>query len=152
MKHVTTVVDRECQQLCKKKPASVLRVKSIDQLKSFSWDAVITELKKRAPTLLSILIAAAQSTRHPRRQSEPRRKKSNPVHRPWRQSVVCMAAAVLLKERNQQMCKPQSIVSTLLYAGHASKKVVHIYMTIHCSIINMQLNYLNYLLGVQASQ
>ena len=36
-----------------------------------------------------------------------------------------MAAAVLLKERNQNMCKPQAVISTLLYAGHAFKGDLH---------------------------
>ena len=34
-----------------------------------------------------------------------------------------MAAAVLLKQRSQQMCLLQSIVAIILYAGHAAKKV-----------------------------
>lgn len=68
---------------------------------------LLRELKKRAPTLLSILQAAAQPTR-----------KCDPSI-----TVICMAAAVLLKQRNQQMCLLQSIVAVVLYAGHAAKKV-----------------------------
>ena len=44
-----------------------------------------------------------------------------------------MAAAVLLKERNQHMCKVHTIVSTLLYAGHASKKVINTNMYKLCT-------------------
>ena len=36
-----------------------------------------------------------------------------------------MAASLLLKHRNQQMGLLQTIVSVILYTGHASKKVSH---------------------------
>ena len=64
LKHITAAVKRECQHLCLRKPSpSILRVKSVDKLKSFSWHAVTQELKQRAPTLLSVLQTAAQSHR-----------------------------------------------------------------------------------------
>ena len=78
-------------------------------LTEFQSNIFLRELKQRTPTLLSILQAAARPTK---KSSEP-----NPI-------VICMAAAVLLKQRNQQMCLLQSIVAIILYAGHAAKKLV----------------------------
>lgn len=128
LRQTIAAVKRECMQLCQLKPrSSVLRVKSADELKSFSWKGVIQELRLTAPTFLAILQAAAQSfrPRAPRAPKVVQKKKGRPSKhlQRARDSVVGMAAAVLLKERNQQMCKPQAIVSTILYAAHAAKKV-----------------------------
>ena len=108
LRQVITSVKQECRHLCQQKPrSSVLRVSAVDGLKSFSWKGVTQELKQRAPTFLSILQAAAQSYR-PRAPPKARRKKRGSPSRLLqraRESVVGMAAAVLLKERNQHMCK-----------------------------------------------
>ena len=69
----------------------------------------MTHLKQKAPTLLSIMEAAAKS---PYRPSQLKKHTSL-------SSTVGMAACILLKQR----CKHQVIISILLYAGHASKKV-----------------------------
>jgi len=66
------------------------------------------ELQQRAPTLFAVLQAAAH----------PASKQVTPLP-----SMVGMAAAILFKSRSKHMCLLQSIVATLLYAGHASKKV-----------------------------
>jgi len=95
----------ECVSLCEKAKPSILRVKL---LTAFHFSTLLRELKQRAPTFLSILKAAATPTK---RLSEP-----SPI-------VICMAAAMLLKQRNQQMCLLQAIVAIILYAGHAAKKV-----------------------------
>ena len=123
LKQVITSVKLECRHLCQVKPRpSVLRVRSVDVLKYFSWKGVIRELKRKAPTFLAILQAAAQSNRP--RIAARGGKRSKHIHQA-RENVVGMAAAVLLKERNQHMCKLQTIVGILLYAGHASKKVIY---------------------------
>ncbi len=36
---------------------------------------------------------------------------------------ICSAAAILLKERNREMCGLQSLVSLLMYSCHAEKQV-----------------------------
>jgi hypothetical protein len=113
LRQIVTAVKMECRRLCQLKPRpSVLRVKSVDELKSFSWRQVILELRLKAPTFLTILQAVGEC-------HQPRRKRRQKA----RNSVVGMAAAILLKERNQHMCKPQTVLSTVLYAGRASKKV-----------------------------
>lgn len=40
-------------------------------------------------------------------------------------SMIAMEAGILLKSRNKHMCLVQSIVATVLYAGHASTKVTN---------------------------
>ena len=64
----------------------------------------MAEINSTAPTLTSVLCAAAQ-----RSQSEI--------------VPICMVVAVLLKSRCRHMCKVQLIASALLYAGHVAKKV-----------------------------
>ena len=127
LKQVVAAVKSECRRLCQLKPKpSVLRMKSSDELKSFTWKAVTLELKQRAPILLAVLQAAAESYRQrvPRQTLSRRRKKGSKLMKMARESVIGMAAAVLLKERNKNMCKLQAVISTLLYAGHASKEVI----------------------------
>lgn len=103
---------------------SVLRVRSVDELKSFSWNAVTEELKQKAPTFLAILQAAAEAYRPRVQKTKSTHKlKRSKLTQKGRKGVVGMAAAILLKERNQHMSKVQTVVSTLLHAGHASKKV-----------------------------
>ena len=93
--------------LCRRLPSpSLLRSSSIESLLEFSPRDVQKELSAKAPVLLAVLKAAASSC-----HSEPT------------QAVVAMAAAVLLKSRSKNMCKLQAVVSSLLYAGHSSKKV-----------------------------
>ena len=102
-------VKAESTAMCKVKPQpSVLRVSSENStnLQVFKWGALSAELTKKAPVLMKILKAAAESHQ-------------TSLHI----NPVCMAAAILLKQRNSQMCALQSIVGTLLYAGHAGKKV-----------------------------
>ena len=107
---ILQIIRVECGSLCLLKPVpSVLRVSSLKRITDFKWEDLITELRTRAPTLLAILQAAAQPMGS--------KKSSLPA------SIVGMAAGILLKSRNQNMCALQSVVSTLLYAGHASKKV-----------------------------
>lgn len=104
---VLKVIRLECASLCEKRNPSILREKSKEALTTFQPKTLLRELKRRAPTLLSILQAAARPARKP---------DSNPI-------VVCMATAVLLKQRSQQMCLLQSIIAMILYAGHAAKRV-----------------------------
>ena len=75
----------------------------------------MTHLKQKAPTSLSIIEAAAKS---PYRPSQL--KKHTPLS-----SAVGMAACILLKQRCKHLCLLQVIISILLYAGHASKKVTN---------------------------
>ena len=78
----------------------------MQSLNVFEWKEVIRELRERAPVLTSILEAAAQPLSH-----------LSPV------PMIGMAAAVLLKVRSKNMYKVQLLITSLLYAGHAAKRV-----------------------------
>lgn len=81
-------------------------------LVSNSWDAFIIELQSKVPTLLLILLTLVSF-------NDSRNAKVGATHFPG----VCAAVAVLLKERNREMCGFQSLVSALLYACHSEKQV-----------------------------
>ncbi len=125
LQQILTAVRVECNHLCQKNPRpSILRNGSTKELKAFSWKKVILELQRKAPTFLAVLQAAAQPRR--RRLLSLARNSSKKNLQPRgaaRDSTLVTAAAVLLKERCQPMSKVQTIVGTLLYAGHAAKKV-----------------------------
>ena len=113
LNEVLKVIKLESTALAKCQPKpSMLRVRSLKQLTTFKWSDLMTHLKQRAPTLLSIIEAAAKS---PYRPSQL--KKHTPLS-----SAVGMAACILLKQRCKHLCLLQVIISILLYAGHASKK------------------------------
>ena len=78
-------------------------------LSNFNFDRFVNELKCKAPTLLAVLTAAAQPCRSKKREPDP--------------FVIAMAVAVLLKQRNKDLCMVQTIIGCLLYSGHAAKRV-----------------------------
>ena len=97
-------IQAECELLCKRAPSpSQLRTAPVRRLEQFRWDEVEQELTAKAPTLLSVLQTAAGS------------EATTPA--------IVMATAILLKSRSLCMCKLQAIVGSLLYSGHASKRV-----------------------------
>ena len=109
VKQVGRLVGRECRLLCKAAPnkKSDYRVKSIDDLLHLNFGSLADELQRKAPVLTSILKVAAENSSH--------RKPDN--------SVICTVGGILLKSRCKHMCKLQMLISSLLYAGHASKRV-----------------------------
>ena len=110
LKQIVAAVKSERRRLCQLKPKpSVLCMKSSDELK-----AVTLELKQRAPSCSRVI--SIKGTPSNVGQTEKEGMKTH---------ADGMPGAVLPKERNQNMCKPQTIISTLLYAGHASKKVIY---------------------------
>lgn len=106
---ITQKVKHECQMICKIKPSpSKFRIEAISDLLDLNWNLMIKELRGVAPVFTAIMEAAASTVRN----------KPDPA-------ILCMAGAVLLKSRCKHMSKIQMVVSSLLYAGHASKKVGH---------------------------
>ena len=103
----------ECSTLCKKisNNPSPFRTISATDLVKFTWRALIEELEVKAPTLLTNITSFSDH----RNQT-----KSGPSHHPG----ICAAVGVLLKERNREMCGPQSIVSLLMYLCHCEKQVI----------------------------
>lgn len=110
---VASKVQQECASLCGRMPSkSLFKLSKLKQLKQFDLNALNSELASRAPVLFTILKAAASKS---------------PKQTP-RRSMITMAAAVLLKARSQKMCMVQTLVSNILYSGHASKKVSKAYI------------------------
>lgn len=105
---ITQEVKHECELLCKIAPSpSQFRVKTTNDLLHLNWESMIEELQRTAPVLTAVLKAAAEASSHSKPDS----------------AIVCMVGAILLKSRCKHMCKVQMVISSLLYAGHASKKV-----------------------------
>ena len=101
------MIKSEIEALCSDRVDSTLKHHSRDELMSFEWGSIYTELQQHAPILLEVLLAAT-STRSPR---------------PNREALISMCAAMMCKLRRPQMCTAQKTLSLILYAGHASKKV-----------------------------
>ena len=97
----------ECRQMCSRKHGdSVLRFLSVLELRDFKWKMLTQELKKKAPTLLTLFRAAAESKKFLSSDS-----------------IVGMAASMILYGRKSQLCIPQAVNSVILYTGHCSKMV-----------------------------
>ena len=79
---------------------------------SNTWKVFISELESKAPTLLHLLTTLVSF--NDRRNVS----KVGTSHYP----SICTAVAVLLKERNREMCGLQSLVSALLYSCHSEKQ------------------------------
>ena len=85
----------------------------VDSLEDFSLNIFSEELSSKCPVLLSLLNAIVSHSDH------RNVTKQGSTHLPG----VCMAIAILLKERNREMCALQSVVGLLLYKSHVQKKV-----------------------------
>ena len=111
--HLLQTLSNECSSLCQKKGASLFRKISLMGLSNNMWDAFMSDLESKAPTLLHIIVALVSFS--------DRRNilKVGTSHYP----SICAAVAVLLKERNREMCGLQSLVSVLLYTCHSEKQV-----------------------------
>ena len=108
-------ISDECNNLCQRLPAnrSLFRNIPLSQAVNFKWSLLVTELQSRAPLLFKALSSIATHCDH-RNQG-----KVGTSHYPG----ICMAAAVMLKERNREMCGVQSVVSLLMYSCHCEKRV-----------------------------
>lgn len=107
-------LDNDCTKLCQKStPTSPFCKIPVMELVHFQWSEFINSLQINAPLLLQILSTIASHNDH-RNQH-----KRGDVHFPG----ICMAAAVILKERSQRMTGIQSLVSLMLFATRADKQV-----------------------------
>lgn len=113
-KHFLTQIETECSRLCQRHPnSSVFRKISQPLLADFDWKVFIEDLQTKAPTFFQIL---STITSHGDRRNKT---KVGNAHNPG----ICMAAAVILKERNREMSGVQSLISFLLFASHVNKQV-----------------------------
>ncbi len=107
LKLVGQEITKEVKCMASDKVNSILQSTNADDLKSFSWNSLLTELTKFAPLMSSVLVSATK-TQAPRSNTK---------------AVIGMCAAIILKHRNPRMNVVQKINSLILYAGHSSKQV-----------------------------
>lgn len=114
MLKVLDAASNECGELCRKGPnnTSCFRNIPLGKMEEFEWAQCIEELHKKAPMLLRLLSSIVQHNDH--RNTSKRGDRHNPG--------ISMAVAVLLKERNREMCGLQSLIALLLFKGQAHKK------------------------------
>ena len=105
----------ECEHLCSQSHNSMLRDSSPDALMSFNWQCLANELKKKAPLLFAVMLAAGGPP-HPRNIQKGACEQS-------RYPAVCTATAILLKERCDFMSALQHLIGIFLFQGNASKQV-----------------------------
>jgi len=110
---VLDTIGAECTTLCRRSLPSLFRKISTPTLCEFNWQSMVDELQAKAPTLLRVLSTICANNDH-RNQH-----KCGSAHYP----SICMAASIILKERNREMCGVQSILSLLLFASHVDKVV-----------------------------
>lgn len=115
LQHFLDRIDQECTTLCQRKlePISPFRKIDVDKFPTFQWKSLIEHLSSIAPTLFRLLSTISSHSDH------RNKKKVDSAHYPG----ICMTAAVLLKERNREMCGVQSLISLLLYSSHVDKQV-----------------------------
>ena len=121
------IVCDEFLDLCRKTEPSIFRKSHPDNYLTFKWAEYGLELETRAPVFLQLCKAIVEHGDHRNEQ------KKGGVHLP----AICMAIAVLLKERNREMVGLQTCTSLLLYASHVQKQVrLHVRMCIlSCALI-----------------
>ena len=102
------LIKAEVKVMCSQKTASILRSSSYDDLKNFTWDKLLHELRVHAPVLTDILHSCT-STKNPS---------------PNRMAIIGLCSAVLCKQRCSQMSLLQKIIMLILHAGHCGKQVM----------------------------
>ena len=112
---VLDMVSIECGALCQKIPQNSTSFRNIplENMEEFEWAKCIEELNNKAPILLRLFSTIVQHNDH--RNASKRGDRHYPG--------ICMAVAVLIKERNREMCGIQSLITLLLFKGQAHKKV-----------------------------
>ena len=111
---VARVLDEECSRLCSTAPpVSLFRRYPLFERDSFSYSKCIVELQTKCPTLYQLLWTVVTKT--DRRNSTKREQHHHPG--------LCMAVALILKERNQHMTGLQTFLSLVLFNCSVQKKV-----------------------------
>lgn len=107
LKRIGMLVRNELISMCSDSTSSILRQQSVSELKEFSWEKLLAELRANAPVFLSIVRECTRTRRL----------------RPNQDAVLGMCAAILLKHRFSKMSLVQKILSLVLYGGHSGKQV-----------------------------
>ena len=104
-------IDEECSKLCQRRSdsPSLFRKVPVTEMSDFKWDRFLDELRSKAPTLFQVLSTIASRNDHRNEH------KCGHTHN--------AGSAIVLKERNREMCGVQSIISLLLFSSHVDKQV-----------------------------
>ena len=103
--------------MCLDSTGSVLRNKSTQEMETFEWATLISELDRHAPVFLQIL-KSCTLMKKPRENHD---------------AVIEMCAAIVLKHQFAKMSLVQRILSMILYAEHSGKQVCPFYaLAIKC--------------------
>ena len=111
MRLLLVKLNEECTSLCRKTPTSPFHSIPVEQLVTFNWKDIAADLEQKAPLLFKVLHSITARNDH------RNIVKVGAAHYPG----ICAAAAILLKERNREMCGLQSLVSLIMYSCHAEK-------------------------------
>lgn len=114
VKQLSTTIRREMGMMAS---GSILQSQNIKNIKNFSWDLILEEMKVYAPMLLQLLTGLTTT-------------KSLRLNQ---KATIGTCAAILMKHRNAKMSLVQKIISMILYAGHASKQVCNCYNYHDCN-------------------
>ncbi len=112
----------ECAQMCRRTwrtKAPLFRRLPTEKAEEFSFPECIADLERTCPTLLRFLtsVVSANDARNAEQIVKYRKKSTH--HYPG----ICTAAAILLKERNREMCGLQTYVALVLYHSNVKKRV-----------------------------
>lgn len=111
------MVDTECSILCRNgNDPSPFKTMNLEQLEDFQWEILVSELTNKAPTLWKLLSTLVG-------HSDKRNQlKHGTLHHP----AICMAVAMVLKERNKNMTGLQTLISLVLFKYRVQKQVSRI--------------------------
>lgn len=99
-------INMEIKHLCSDNFNSIIRENSKAGMEHFSWQSVWLELETCAPLLIIVLKQALKI-----------------ISTNKKDIILSMLICMLLKLRNPKMDYLQSMISLILYAGHAGKQV-----------------------------
>ena len=113
---VGRLIRKDMERICSSLVPSMLRKRTPDAMKSFSWGILAKELEDVSPVFYQILKECVQKKRRKTAKQRTSYAVDDSV-------VIGMCAAILLRHRNKNMNLVQRIVSALLYSGQAPKQV-----------------------------
>lgn len=120
---VFNLIDEECAALCRRAEPTSFRKTPLEELQGFTWSKFMGAMEAKSPLLLKLLrmIVGRSDSRN--------EHKHGSYHFPG----ICMAVAILLKERNKEMVGLQTFISLVLFTSHVQKQVCYcIVHTYYC--------------------
>lgn len=126
-------IQKDMSFLCSKKNKSILRQKTPERFCSFTWENLASEIEIKAPTLYAILKACVDVKRRQKKANKP--TKRHKCHTSSNTAILGVCAGVLLRHRNHHMNLLQRIIAMILHAGHSSKQVIKLSLSLFSIII-----------------